>query len=516
MRETSAGTQSDAERGRNRIAVASLRKTFASTTVLRNVSVGVFAGEIVGLIGENGAGKSTLMDIMCGVQQPSSGEVLVDGCPTRLDTLLDGARSGIFRVFQEQSLISRLPVYVNLCLGAEAEFSVAGVFRRAAARQHARSLLTDLGLDYNVDRLVSEYSFGERQMLEIARSISLARIFRAASPVVLLDEPTAALSGAELEKFFELLGRLKGQGVGFVFVSHRLPELLEHCDRLYVLKDGAVVAEVGPGTPEGELHRLMVGRERAGDLYRKGRQREALGPVRLRLARLTAPGLAPTSVEVRAGEIVGVGGLLGSGKSQLAAAIFGAASAAHGEVELDGTPLRAGIDHRVRAGMGYIPLHRHAEGVSLGRSISDNMSDVVSGRRRAFAFRAKGEERRHADLWAERLRIRMRDIDQHVRTLSGGNQQKVVFAKWLRAESGVIIADNPTRGVDAGAKEEIYDLLRDLTDEGASVLLVSDDLMELIGLSNRILIMHDGEVTGEVQSPIATPASEETVVALMV
>lgn len=508
----SAETRTD----RGRIAVASLSKAFAANTVLKDVSVRVSAGEIVGLIGENGAGKSTLMDIMCGVQQPSSGEVLVDGEPTKLDTLLDGARSGVFRVFQEQSLIARLPVYVNLCLGAEEEFSVAGVFRRQAARQHARDLLAELGLDYDVDRLVSEYSFGERQMLEIARSISLARIFRAASPVVLLDEPTAALSGTELAVFFELLVRLKAQGVGFVFVSHRLPELLEYCDRLYVLKDGAVVAEVGPGTPEAELHRLMVGRERAGDMYRKGRQARAIGDVRVRLTELQAPGLAPTSLEIRAGEIVGVGGLLGSGKSQLAAAIFGAAAATGGAVELDGAALAPGIRHRVRSGMSYIPLHRHAEGVSLGRSVSDNIADVVSGKRATFAPRAQGEERRHATSWAERLRIRMRDIDQQVRTLSGGNQQKVVFAKWLRAESGIIIADNPTRGVDAGAKEEIYELLRDLTDDGAAVLLVSDDLMELIGLSDRILIMHDGEVTGEVPSPADAPASEEAVVALMV
>ena len=499
----------------SRVATHGVGKVFDTNQVLGDVTVRVSSGEIVGLIGENGAGKSTLMDIMCGVFPPTFGELEIEGTPVKLDNLMDGAARGVFRVFQEQSLVARLPVYINLCLGAESHFSTGGVFRRANARAHARSLLDELDLAYDVDRDVSEYSFGERQMLEIARAVSLARIFKAPSPVILLDEPTAALSGTELELFFSLLHRLKGQGVGFVFVSHRLPELLEHCDRLYVLKDGTVVAEVGPETPEAELHRLMVGRERAGDLYRKDRQCGPGAEVRLRLENLQSAGLASTSLEIRRGEIVGVGGLLGSGKSQLAAAVFGAATS-KGDIVFDGDRLGHGITERVARGIGYIPLHRHAEGVSLGRSVTDNINDVVLGIRSSLRWRDPRVERRSARGWAEKLRVRMRSIDQPVRTLSGGNQQKVVFAKWLHAESGIIIADNPTRGVDAGAKEEIYDLLRDLTAEGASVLLVSDDLMELIGLSDRILIMHDGEITGEVASPPESPASEEEVVALMV
>lgn len=498
-----------------RLQTRGVGMVFDTNRVLEDVSVRVFSGEIVGLIGENGAGKSTVMDIMCGLLRPSEGTVLVDGEDVSLHALMEGAAHGIFRVFQEQSLVGRLPVHVNLCLGAEDRFSVAGFFRRNAARAHARRLLADLGLDYDVDRPVASYSFGERQLLEIARAISLARIFETPAPVILLDEPTAALAGGELELFFALLTRLREQGTAFVFVSHRLPELLEHSDRLYVMKDGRLVAEVPRSTTEAELHRLMVGRERADDMYRKDRQGGPRGPVRLGVRGLTATGFEPTDLDVRAGEIVGIAGLLGSGKSELAAAVFGAAPS-RGTVVLDGQQLSAGVAARVHGGMGYIPLHRHAEGVSLGMSISANINEVALGRGLSTRRRRQRVERTEAAGWAEKLRIHLRSLEQPVRTLSGGNQQKVVFAKWLCDGAEVIVADNPTRGVDAGAKEEIYAVLRDLTDRGAAVLLVSDDLMELIGLSDRILVMHDGAVTGEIASPPAQPAEEETVVALMI
>lgn len=487
---------------------------FDTNRVLEDVSVQVFSGEIVGLIGENGAGKSTLMDILCGVLRPTDGTVAVDGVETSLSSLMDGAAHGVFRVFQEQSLAARLPVYINMCLGAENHFSVAGVFRTGEARRHARTLLADLGLDYDIDKPAADYTFGQRQLLEIARAVSLARIFETAAPVILMDEPTAALSGTELELFFGLLARLRESGTGFVFVSHRLPELLTHSDRLYVMKDGRLVAEVPSTTSEAELHRLMVGRERAEDMYGKARQRGPSGDVRLRVQELSAVGLAPTSFEVRAGEVVGFGGLLGSGKSQLAAALFGAAKAS-GSVELDGVDLPRGVSSRVRGGMAYIPLHRHAEGASLGMSISHNVNEVDLGRGSDLRWRDPRSERDAAVTWTDRLRVRMRGIDQPVRTLSGGNQQKVVFAKWLRDGAEIIVADNPTRGVDAGAKEEIYAMLRDLTDTGAAVVLVSDDLLELIGLSDRVFVMHDGEIAGEVPSPPASPAREEEVVALM-
>ncbi|MGO1839282.1 MAG: sugar ABC transporter ATP-binding protein [Candidatus Microbacterium stercoravium] len=499
-----------------RLATRGVGRVFDTTRVLDDVTIEVRAGEIVGLIGENGAGKSTLMDIMCGVLEPTDGVVRIDGDDVALATLIDGAERGIFRVFQEQSLIGRLSVAVNLCLGAEDRFSTAGVFRAAKARAHARTLLADLGLDYyDVDRPVGDYSFGERQLLEIARAVSLSRIFRTSHPVILMDEPTAALSGAELAIFFELLVRLREAGTAFVFVSHRLPELLEHSDRLYVLKDGAVVDEVPPTTTEAQLHRLMVGRERADDVYQKSRQAGPSQPVRLEATGVSAPGLQPTDLQVRAGEIVGIGGLLGSGKNQLAAALFGATESG-GSVSVDGVDVRHSVSSRVTARMGYIPLHRHAEGASLGLSITENVNEVRLGAQPGWGIRQRSREVSEARSWTERLRVRMRSIDQRVRTLSGGNQQKVVFAKWLSQGAQVIVANNPTRGVDAGAKEEIYQLLRDLTDDGAAIVLVSDDLLELIGLSDRILVMHDGAVTGEIPSPKDRPASEEDVVALMV
>jgi len=498
-----------------RIETVDLTMTFDTNTVLTDVSIRVSSGEIVGLIGENGAGKSTLMDIMCGVLTPTSGTVVVAGEQTDLASPVDAARRGVYRVFQEQSVIPRLPVFVNLCLGAEDHFATAGVFRKRAARAHARELLADLGLHYDVDRPASDYSFGERQLLEIARAVSLSRIYRTSAPVILLDEPTAALSGAELELFFRLLTRLRDTGTSFLFVSHRLNELLEHSDRLYVMKDGRVVAEVPRETEEAELHRLMVGRERADDMYQKHRQTGPGERTRIRVDELASDGLRPTTFEVRAGEIVGLAGLLGSGKNQLAAALFGAVPST-GSIEVDGVPMSGREAARVAAGMGYIPLHRHAEGVSLGLSVESNINEVSLGRRSTISLRHRRGENALARDWSSRLRVRMRSLEQPVRTLSGGNQQKVVFAKWLSQGADILVADNPTRGVDAGAKEDIYAIIRDLTADGASVVLVSDDLPELIGLSDRILVMHDGEVVGEFASPPGSPAREEEVVALMV
>ncbi|HJB64649.1 MAG TPA: sugar ABC transporter ATP-binding protein [Candidatus Microbacterium pullistercoris] len=501
--------------GPPRLAVRGVGKVFDTNRVLDDVTIDVRAGEIVGLIGENGAGKSTLMDIMCGVLAPTDGTVVIDDDDVTLSTLVDGATHGVFRVFQEQSLVSRLSVAVNLCLGAEDRFSVGGVFRAGRAKAHARALLVELGLDYDVDRTVGSYSFGERQLLEIARAVSLSRIHETSLPVILMDEPTAALSGAELAIFFDLLVRLRAAGTAFVFVSHRLPELLEHSDRFYVLKDGALVGEVAPTTSEAELHRMMVGRARAEDVYQKSRQSGPTGPVRLSASSIESLGLKPTDLEVRAGEIVGVGGLLGSGKNQLAAALFGAADAS-GTVTVDGADVGRNVSSRVDARMGYIPLHRHAEGASLGMSITGNVNEVRLGRGSGIGPRRRPREVAEARTWAERLRVRMRSIDQQVRTLSGGNQQKVVFAKWLSHGAEILVADNPTRGVDAGAKEEIYELLRDLTATGAAIVLISDDLLELIGLSDRILVMHDGAVVGEIPSSKEQPAREEDVVALMV
>ncbi|MAP63383.1 MAG: ABC transporter ATP-binding protein [Microbacterium sp.] len=497
------------------LGVADAGMVFDTNVVLRDVSMHVNPGEIVGLIGENGAGKSTVMDIMCGVLQPTAGTVVMDGADVEFHSPVDAARRGVYRVFQEQSVIPRLPVFVNLCLGAEDHFTVAGVFRKRAAQEHARALLAELGLSYDVDKPVSAYSFGQRQLLELARAVSLSRIYETREPVILLDEPTAALSGGELELFFALVTRLRDAGTGFLFVSHRLNELLEYSDRLYVMKDGAVVAEVPASTSESELHRLMVGRERAEDMYQKGRQCGPGDDVRLRATDLTSDGLKTTSLAVHRGEVVGVGGLLGSGKNQLAAALFGAAGS-RGEIEIDGVAMGGKLEDRVAAGVGYIPLHRHAEGASLGLTVSQNINEVRLGRGGDLALRAPKRERARAAQWIDKLRVRTRSPEQTVRTLSGGNQQKVVFAKWLSQGADVIIADNPTRGVDAGAKEEIYAIMRDLTADGASVVLVSDDLSELIGLSDRILVMHDGEVVGEVASTPESPAREEDVVSLMV
>jgi ABC-type sugar transport system ATPase subunit len=455
-------------------------------------------GEVVGLIGENGAGKSTLLNVLCGVVKADRGRMSVRGEPYAPDSYAGAMGSGVFRVYQEPALIPTLRVKDNLVLGLEKSFTRAGFLNERAINRAAADALSMVGDLVDPDRMTGSYDANVRQVVEIVRAMFAASVLGVEHPLILLDEPTAALLGAEIDVLFHTIARARGRAA-FVFVSHRLNEIQDIADRSYVLKDGRVVAEVGTGVSANELHELMVGRQRADDYYAETRQREDLGRTVLDVRRLTGPRFRDVSFLVRAGEIVSIAGVVGSGKEELGRVLAGDLKRDSGEIALDDVlQSRDQPSARFRAGLGYIPRDRYAEGIISAFDVASNLSlAALEQRRFGRPFLSPRAERRVAEEWRERLGIRASSVRAGALTLSGGNQQKIVISKVLQTGARVLVFDNPTRGVDAGTKSEIYALLRELTEGDIAMVLISDDLPEAIGLANRVLVMKDGEVAME-------------------
>jgi ribose transport system ATP-binding protein len=503
------------------IEARGVHKAFPGVQALADVGLTVHRGEIVGLVGENGAGKSTLLSVLSGTVQPDSGTVSVRGREVRMANYRAAALQGVFRIYQELALVPNLAVYENLFLSHEGRFRRLGVLRRGAMQQRARDLLGRFDHDWiDPARPAGAYDFSTRQILEILKAFALAELLDIEAPVILLDEPTTALTREEAQFLSGLLERVR-EDAGLVFVSHRLSEVLELSDRISVLKDGHVVDETEPEhTTEAQLHYVMVGRERDEHFYREARQREPGDAPALEVEGLSqAPDFEGVSFSVRRGEIVGIGGVLGSGKSALGRAVFGAGrGGCDGAVRVEGSPVEPLTTRRLaNAGVGYVPPERHEDGIILSFPVAWNISLARLAGNGGPAHVLNGErERSEARRYVESMRIKTPGIGTLAGSLSGGNQQKVVLARWLARDARVLILDNPTRGVDAGAKEEIYTLIRDLADRDVGVVLISDDLLELIGLSNRILIMKDGAISAELESPPSGKPEESTLVASMV
>ncbi len=505
------------------LSAEGLTKSYSGTPVLNAVSLAVPEGHVVGIVGENGAGKSTLLNILSGIVKPEAGRLEVNGLEVQLDGYGQAMRLGISRVFQEQALIGNLPVYENILLSLEGRYASLGqIMRRREMIAVARALLEEAGLALDVTQATRRLSFSRRQLLEIVRACLVPlRVLGIERPLVLLDEPTASLEKSDEAVFFELIAQLRGQ-VSFVFVSHRLSEVLSLCDSIVVLKDGQRVEELQSAkASEERLHALMVGRERIADYYHEGRQghfpREARPEVQVE-------GLGDerhyhdVSFDLRAGEILGIGGLVASGTAELGRGLAGILPPTRGSLRLgDSAPQTPKIGCLIRQGVGYVPAERLAAGMIPAFPLSWNLS--LAGGQDQFVgplgFWRRGLEAAVATDYIRRLRIRARGADQRCDTLSGGNQQKVVLARWLCRSLTLLILDNPTRGVDAGAKEEIYDFIRGLSEAGVAILLITDDLPELIGLSDRIAIMAHGRVTAEIAAPAEAKPSEQAIVAAM-
>ena len=484
------------------LEVRNVSKAFPGVQALDHVSFEVRENEIVGLVGENGAGKSTLLKILIGVYQPDEGEVLVGGQSVRPRSVKEASDCGLAMVFQEQSLLSNLTVRENIFLGNEEPFMRYGVINWKKMDQAAQKQLEKVELDLSPSTYTDTLNFATRQMVELARVMTLEDRTKR-HPIIILDEPTTVLEGGEVELLFKRLRNLK-ERASIIFVSHHLDEILEITDRVYVFKDGQNVAErVTSETNVSELHQLMVGRELKGEYYREGKQATPAEDVVLSIRNLTKKGsYYDVNLDLHRGEIVGLAGVLGSGREDVCRTIAGIVTPDAGQVLMEGKPLPFGSTAgAIKAGIGYVPQDRGSEGLVIYLSIGPNitlpdLSKVVRG-----GFLSQGAEKKLAVEWIDKLAIKTPGPNALCMNLSGGNQQKVVLAKWLASKVRVFVLDHPTRGVDVGAKEDVYELVRALAQEGIAVLLMSDTLDETIGLSNVILTMKDGRVTQRIEAP---------------
>jgi ribose transport system ATP-binding protein len=495
-----------------------LGRSFGTVRALHDVSIAVRHGEVLGLAGENGAGKSTLLNLLCGIARADAGEILLRGERIGYVDYHGATEAGVYRVFQELAVLPNLPVWENLFIGHERLVSRAGVIRRPEGIGRAREILSGFGHGWvDVERNAGEYPFAVRQMIEIVRAFALADILDQPNPVLLLDEPTAAASSDEVEFLRRLIERVR-ENSSVVLVSHRLSEVLEWSDRVVVLKDGEVTGQGDPGElSEADLHYMMVGRKRDAVFYRETRQREPEDDMLLAVTDLSdGEAFHDVSVSVRRGEIVGVAGVLGSGKTELGEAIFGQRRVEGGEVRLRGRDVtNASARAMTLAGVGYVPPERKENGLIDTFSVSRNISAAKISTQPHGILRLR-EEARDGRRFIERLRIKAPSPSTPVLDLSGGNQQKVILARWLARGVDLLILDNPTRGVDAGAKEEIYDFVRDYADAGVGILLISDDLPEVIGLANRIVILKGGSIAADMPAPPDEKPTEQELVATMV
>lgn len=472
---------------------SSLSKSFFGVKVLRDVSFDVPEGQTVGIIGENGAGKSTLMNILGGNLASDAGGMTLGGQPFAPNSPGDAAKAGIGFVHQELNLFPNLSIAENLFLNRFPRRSRWWPFvDRRRMFERARELLQEVRLALPPDTLVEQLSAGERQLVEIAKALgSSARL-------IILDEPTTSLTAFESARLFEIVGRLQQRGIALLYISHNLGDVLRLCDRIVVLRDGAVV---GQGTPDSmsveQMIALMVGREITG-LY-PPREKGPTDRVILEVTGVAQPGVVrKVDFRLHAGEILGISGLMGAGRSELARILFGLDPCAAGSVHLDGRPL-SGLSPRARieCGLAFLTEDRRGDGLCVDGSIAENLTSVVLPR--LVRGPSGWLDARGARDGVRRLRNAVGLTptamdDQPVRTLSGGNQQKVVLAKWLWSEPKVLILDEPTRGIDVGAKYEIYRLIGELASRGAGVLVISSEVEELIGICDRILVMRRGEV----------------------
>lgn len=496
------------------LRMAGISKSFPGVKAVDNVTFQVEAGEVHALLGENGAGKSTLLKILAGAQQPDNGSIELGGKALHLDSPLAAQAAGIVTIYQEFNLIPTMSVAENLFVGREPlRF---GLVDWSTMRRECRRIMDQVGLTIEPRRLVSDLSVAEQQMVEIARALSID------SRLIIMDEPTSALSESEVERLFELVSELRGRGIAVIFVTHRLEEVIEICDAVTVLRDGELVGRAKVDDVDvDKLVAMMVGRE--VDRLFKHRQRRTAGDVALDIKDLTsvsdardphATRLEKISLQVRHGEIVGLAGLVGAGRTELARAIFGADPIMAGSIHVGGhvVDISSPID-AIRAGIGLVPEDRKQQALFLALAVRNNLSMAVLERLSPqWGFMRGAEEDELIKRFGERLSIKMASPEQAVGNLSGGNQQKVVLARWLALEPKVLIVDEPTRGIDVAAKADVHQILFELANSGVAILAISSELPEVMTIADRIVTMREGRITGEVD---AASATQEELMALM-
>jgi ribose transport system ATP-binding protein len=475
------------------LQVQNVTKRFDGVVALSGVDLSLSAGQVVAVVGENGAGKSTLMKILAGVQLPDEGVIAIDGRPVHIDSCRTAMRLGIVLIHQELNLADNLDVGTNIFLGREP--TRFGLIDKSRIDRESRQYLDMVGLDVEPTTLVKDLSIGRQQMVEIAKALSVG------ARVLIMDEPTSSLSTSESRRLFEVVKDLRTQGVSIIYISHRLAEVKELADRTVVLRDGANAGELaGDQITHDNLVRLMVGRELSQFYARKS---HPPGEVLFTARDLVTPTWPQHKLNfsIRRGEIVGIAGLVGAGRTELLQVLFGIERAVAGSLQFSGQPLvLACPQDAIRAGIALVPEDRKQHGLVLGMAVRQNMGLACLHRfRRALGFLNQKKEHQVAMTMTDQLAVKTPSIEQIVQFLSGGNQQKVVIGKWLALSPQLLLLDEPTRGIDVGAKQEIYALMERLAAEGVAILFVSSEMEEVLGMSDRALVMHEGRISGQLQ-----------------
>ncbi|UOF88650.1 sugar ABC transporter ATP-binding protein [Fodinisporobacter ferrooxydans] len=467
-----------------------INKSFSGVSVLKNMRLTIVPGEVHALLGENGAGKSTLMKILTGVYVADTGTIAIDGQPIEMRSIHDARNYGIEMIHQEISLFPSLSIAENLLIGHESLFSQGGFINRRKLREKTKEILARLTLGKSPDTLVSDLSVGEQQLVEIAKALLMDVRY------LIMDEPTAALTDRETERLFEIIRSLKSSGVGIIYISHRMEELFAIVDTVTVLRDGEYIDTLRiKETTEDVLVSLMVGRS-VTERYPK--EIGNVGDEVLRLKEVSSRYVDGISLHIRAGEIVGIGGLMGSGRTEIARIIFGMDPLTKGELIWKGHvhTFHHPID-AIEKGVAFATEDRKQQGLILGASIRENLALPTLEKRSQLGFVKTQAEKSLVQSMITKLKIKAHSMEQAAGRLSGGNQQKVVLAKWLATEPSLFILDEPTRGIDVGAKQEIYRLMNQIAAEGNAILLISSDLPELLGMSDRVYVMREHTIAGE-------------------
>jgi rhamnose transport system ATP-binding protein len=483
------------------LRVSGIAKSFGASNALTDVSFEVARGEVHALVGENGAGKSTLVKIITGILEPDAGEIALNGEVVRFATPIEARRAGVAAVYQDPKLFPHLDVAENISMGPTPVTAFGTVDRRAVAAR-ARASLARLGVDIDPSALIAELSVAELQFVEIARALT------ADLQLLILDEPTSALTPAEVEKLFRIVRGLRDRGTSVVLITHRLEELDSIADAVTVLRDGRHVAtRPASELSRAEIVRMMVGRPIEA-LFAERRTR-TLGREVLRVERLSSEGVfSNVSFSLRAGEIVGMAGLVGSGRSEIAQACFGLLPPTSGQVTLDGRPVTPRSPKQMLGlGLAYLPEDRDGVGLIMTASIVDNVTLPIVDRLAHLGVVDDSAQRRVASSAIQTYDVRTTGIDQLVSDLSGGNRQKVAFAKWLSTKPKVLVLDEPTHGIDVGSKAQVHRMIERLAEDGLAILVISSDLPEVLAISDRILVISEGELVAELDPATADQAS---------
>ena len=481
------------------LRMENITKTFPGVIALYNVSIDLKKGEVLGILGENGAGKSTLIKILAGNYIKDSGNIYVDDEKFEIKGTAEAMASGVRVIYQELNTLDNLTVTENIFIGEQIVKGPFKVIDWKAMIKKAHELLNNLNVKLDPNAVIGDLSISEKQIVEIAKAISRE------AKILVMDEPTAALSAEETQSLFSIIRTLKAKGVGIIYISHRLKEIFEITDRVTVLRDGKKVGTLKTkDTDANKLVEMMVGRD-IKDMYPK--KEVEIGDYIMEVKNLKADGIEDISFKLRKGEILGIFGLLGAGRTSLVKALFGANKIRNGQILINGKEASIKSPSAARdKKIGLVPLDRKAEGLALIMGVKENITLAnIQDLGKSFLINRKNERQR-AGKWVDEIGIRTPSVDQVVSSLSGGNQQKVVLAKWLESGSQIIILNEPTRGIDVGAKIEIYKLIEDLCERGSSIIMISSELPEILSIADRIITMNKGRFTGQY---LRNEASEE-------